>query len=166
MPLFDYDQFVGLLEEGHKWQYLPATFFLLHGFVVEVPPLTVCEPGQPEGWEETVDLFVNEQPIEIKAQNYTFMETHEFPEVIVDTVLGYDRKTVKPLAYIILSKPTGAMLWVAGRKGQDRWVKKSLHDPVRHIQKQDAFPKICDNVNLYCSLQHSFDILVLDPHRH
>jgi hypothetical protein len=55
-----------------------------------------------------------------------------FPTTIVDTVNSYEDKQQKPLAYILRSKKTGAMLAV-GPSSKDRWGQKSLYDKKQEL---------------------------------
>lgn len=68
--------------------------------------------------------------------NETFTSGQSFPydTVFVDTVSGYEAKETKPLAYVIISRPTGAMviLKTLSSKG---WAVESKFDHTRKIQE-------------------------------
>jgi hypothetical protein len=55
-----------------------------------------------------------------------------FPTTIVDTVSSYEDKEEKPIAYILRSKKTGAMLTV-GMSSKDRWKSKTLYDKKQQL---------------------------------
>jgi hypothetical protein len=60
------------------------------------------------------DLMVNGKRIEIKSRKEAFTSPESFPykTAIVDTVKKYDKRDDKPFAYVMVSRITGAMLWV------------------------------------------------------
>ena len=129
------DLFFKELKEGHAWQELPATFFRLHGLSVEIPELKVRESiDQAEQWISTVDLIVAGRKLEIKSRNEIFTSPMSFPydTVFVDTVSGYDAKNPKPLAYIMISRPTGAMLCLKANNSNG-WNIEKKFDNVRKI---------------------------------
>lgn len=131
------------LRVGHEWQRLPAVFFALHNFSIEMPALSIRESiDQASTWKDQVDLVVEGHPIEIKSRNESFTSPESFPyeTIIVDTVSGYDAKLVKPLAYIMISRPTGAMLTLRATTPKG-WSKAYRFDHVRRIH--DEF-YLCD----------------------
>lgn len=125
------------LEIGHAWQDLPATFFRLHGFSAEVTELKFRESiSEASKWLDSADLIINNFFIlEVKSRNETFTSPQSFPyqTALVDTVAGYDGKSEKPLAYIMISRPTGAMLCLRSGSSQ-KWTKQKKFDNVRKIE--------------------------------
>jgi len=77
--------------------------------------------------------------IEVKSRNESFISGNTYPyeTVFVDTVSGYNAKETKPLAYIIISRPTGAMV-VLKTLSSKGWNIESKFDHVRKI-KEDFY---------------------------
>ena len=135
------------LKEGHQWQYLPAVFFQLHGLLVEVPELRVRDSIQEAcKWKDSVDLIVNGRLIEVKSRNEHFTSSASFPyhTILVDTVSGYKAKETKPLAYVMISRPTGAMLTLKATSSKG-WLIETKYDRIREIH--DEF-FVSDRANL------------------
>lgn len=129
--------FFSELKQGHQWQQLPALFFKLHGFQVEMPELTIRSSIKEAGrWKDTPDLIVNGHIIEVKSRNEIFTSGDSFPyeTAFIDTVSGYDAKVIKPLAYVFVSRPTGAML-VLKTNSSKGWAVESKFDHIRKIQE-------------------------------
>lgn len=127
--------FLKELEEGHAWQSYPALFFKLHGLKVEVPRLTIRENiEEADKWKNSIDLFVEDVPFENKSRNEEFTYSGDFPyeTIFVDTVEGYDAKEVKPYGYIMVSKPTGCLLWLPSST-PGKWTKEKKFDNTRQI---------------------------------
>lgn len=128
------------LKEGHQWQQLPALFLKLHGLSVEVPELKIRSSiKEANRWINAPDLLVNGYVIEVKSRNESFISgsTYPYETVFVDTVSGYNAKEIKPLAYIIISRPTGAMV-VLKTLSSKGWNIESKFDHVRKI-KEDFY---------------------------
>jgi hypothetical protein len=123
------------LKQGYYWQHLPLTFFELHGLEVQMPELKFrASIKEAEKWKNSSDLIVNGFIIEVKSRNESFTSPESFPyeTILVDTVSGYDAKDVKPLAYIMISRPTGAMLTLRSTSSKG-WQKESKFDNIRKI---------------------------------
>lgn len=123
---------------GHAWQELPATFFKLHGFEVQTPELKIRESiTEASKWLDSTDLIVEGFKLEVKSRNEIFTSAQSFPyeTALVDTVSGYDGKIEKPLAYIMISRPTGSMLCLKAESSQG-WTVQKKFDHVRKIEDQ------------------------------
>ncbi len=137
------DLFKSELLKGHNWQSFPALFFQLHGLKTEVPALTIREHiSEADRWKNSFDIIVEDIPFENKSREEEFTCNVDFPypTIIVDTVKGYDAKEIKPFGYIMVSRPTGCLLWLPSSRS-DRWTKEIKFDNVRHIK--DEF-YVCD----------------------
>jgi hypothetical protein len=124
------------LKEGHAWQHLPAMFFSLCGLTVEIPELSVRGSIKDAGkWLNTVDLVVNGLDLEIKSRNERFTSCFDFPypTAFVDTKNGFDAKEKKPFAYVMISRPTGGMVWTPSNP--DSWSVEQRWDRVRRIRE-------------------------------
>lgn len=130
------DLFLRELRAGHSWQYLPLTFFRLHGLPAEMPDLSVRKDiSEAEHWKDSQDITIGEHAIEVKSRNEAFTSPESFPyaTVIVDTISGWDQKVKKPLSYVMVSRPTGAMLCLRGTSNED-WTTEQKYDSVRNIR--------------------------------
>lgn len=128
--------FFSELKTGHAWQSLPALFFRLNKLHVEIPQLSIRENiEQADQWIQTVDLIVEGVHLEVKSRNESFTSPATFPydTILVDTCKSYDTKTKKPMAYIMISRPTGAMLALPSVK-PDKWTTCLKYDRVRKIR--------------------------------
>jgi hypothetical protein len=129
------DLFFKELNEGHRWQALPALFFRLQGFSVEMPELRVRSSIKEAGkWKDSADLIVQGQLLEVKSRNESFYspESFPYPTILVDTESGYQAKETKPLAYIMISRPTGVMLALRATSPKG-WMVERKRDRVRNI---------------------------------
>lgn len=109
-----------------------------------VPDLEIAK--SPDEWRrftltEKDIILENGDILEVKeiAQHFTDDPTSwPFYKVIVDTVSGYDAKPTKPIAYIFVSKITGAMLSMATERPRD-WEIVTKHDKYRDIDERFYF---------------------------
>lgn len=124
------------LASGYAWQSLPALFFHLNGFEVDVPELKVREHiKEAKNFMDNVDIKVNGIEFEIKSRNESFLSPETFPyeTIFVDTVAGYDGKENKPFGYIMISRPTGSMLFLP-TESFPKWTKEQKFDTIRRIR--------------------------------
>ena len=127
--------FLAELREGYAWQMLPAVFFTLQGFRVNMPTLEERQSlADIAKWIDSVDLEIEGHILEVKSRNEVFTAPSTFPyqTIIVDTVSGYEGKAHKPLAYVFVSRPTGAMICLRGDTPH-AWAIERKHDHVRDI---------------------------------
>lgn len=135
------DLFRSLVAEGHAWQSLPYTFLKLAGFNVEMPALTIRDDISEAGaWSETYDLRVGAFCLEVKSRPFRFSSPGDWPTprlpAFLDTTKKWEAKTVKPFAYIFVSKPTGGMVATcATAEARGRWGQVTRRDRVRQIDE-------------------------------
>jgi len=133
--------FRSLVGEGHAWQNLPFIFLKLSGFDVEMPELSIRDDISEAGaWLDTYDLRIGDWHIEVKSRPFTFTSPADWPRnrapAFVDTKKKWDAKTIKPFAYIFVSKATGAMVATCGtEKASLRWGTRKTTDRVRNIRE-------------------------------
>lgn len=130
--------FIEQLKTGHAWQALPATYFQLKGFDVEVPELKIRDNvKQAKKFANTIDLIVQNLKFEVKSRTETFTspESFQYPTILIDTVSGYNEKKEKPFAYIMVSQHTGSMLFLRSDQ-PDGWVIEKKFDTVRKIRDE------------------------------
>jgi hypothetical protein len=131
--------FIKELSEGFAWQALPMLFFKLHGFEVQMPELEVREESikNASRFFNSKDLFVNGMRIEIKSRKEKFTSPGSFPydTAMVDTVKKFTGRKDKPVAYVMISRDTGAMLWVDATRHED-WEIIERFDNTRKFRER------------------------------
>lgn len=135
MP-YDY---IKAFTEGHSYNQIVANYLADKGIPCTVPKLQIAKTAEERRRltveEQDITLDLISHVIEVKNVSINFSwEPNEFPfpTTIVDTVSSYEDKRQKPIAYILRSKPTGAMLAV-GPSSKTRWTKKSLYDKKQEL---------------------------------
>lgn len=134
--------FRDLVSEGHAWQTLPYVFLQLSGFDVEMPDLSIREDISKVGaWLDSYDLKIGELPIEVKSRPFRFTGPYDWPTprlpAFLDTTKKWDAKTVKPFAYVFISKPTGCMVATCAKgPAKGRWERLKRFDHVRKFHEE------------------------------
>ena len=132
--------FKALLTEGYAWQALPFLFLKLKGFDVEMPDLSIREDiSKAKAWLESYDLKIGDHIIEVKSRPFPFTCPGDWPDnrmpAILDAKKKWDAKTIKPLAYIFVSKATGGMVTTCGLQGaHSRWTVRNIWDRTRKFE--------------------------------
>lgn len=126
--------YIKAFTEGHSYNKIVAKYLSEKGIPCTVPDLQIAKTAEERRklTLEEQDIVLNLIPhvLEVKNVSINFSwdpRDFPFPTTIVDTVSSYEDKRQKPVAYILRSKPTGAMLAV-GPSSKSRWTKKSLYD--------------------------------------
>jgi hypothetical protein len=135
--------FLRELRDGHAWQMLPTVFFALHGLEVVVPSLAVRrDVSERRAWRSSVDIRVGGWDIEVKSrrERFTSPADYPYPTAYVDTVSGYESKPRPPLAYVLVSRPTGGMLALSVARTRELWTVRESRDRTRGIT--DAFYEV------------------------
>jgi len=122
--------FQARLEEGKRYESYVCEYLKDHGIDA------VC----PEDTSQTIQEFTRTNQdvllgdgkvLEVKSRRSTcvFTGPEDFPydTVFVDTTRGWERKDVKPFAYVIVSQDTGAMVWIDGST-RDQWGEEKIYD--------------------------------------
>jgi hypothetical protein len=131
--------YVKAFTEGHSYNKIVAKYLLDRKIPCTVPELQIAKTSEERRRltleEQDIVLDLIPHVLEVKNVSINFSwEPSEFPfpTTIVDTVSSYEDKNKKPLAYVLRSKPTGAMLAV-GPSSKPRWAKKSLYDKKQQL---------------------------------
>ena len=137
---FDYmDSF----HQGHAYNCFVADILRQFG----VPDVEVPELWDAENAEQRMDKTINEKDVlvgglvlEVKSRNLKFENIESFPyeKILIDTVDGYDKKAVKPFAYVMVSQITGKMFALAGAN-KENWTVGDIHDAHRNVDYQAYF---------------------------
>ena len=124
------------LEHGHRMAELVAGAIREHGIAVQVTPLRWREHVSERGaFADEHDLTVGTRcpcRVDVKSQSRAFTSPADwpFPRAFVDTVAGWDAKTHKPSAVVLVSDVTGAALVVPG-SSRELWERHTAYDSVR-----------------------------------
>jgi hypothetical protein len=131
--------YVKAFTEGHSYNKIVAQYLIDNGIPCTVPELQIAKnSGERRHMtltEKDIVLDLIPHVLEVKNVSIEFgwdPKDFPFPTTIVDTVNSYEDKQQKPLAYILRSKKTGAMLAV-GPSSKDRWGQKSLYDKKQEL---------------------------------
>lgn len=131
--------YVKAFTEGHSYNKIVAQYLIDNGVPCTVPELQIAKNAKERReltlTEKDIALELIPHVIEVKNVSINFgwdPKVFPFPTTIVDTVSSYEDKQQKPIAYILRSKPTGAMLAV-GPSSKDRWAQKSLYDKKQQL---------------------------------
>lgn len=126
------------LEIGHDWAEKVATRLSAAGVGASATPMTrrsSVDHRHEYRNEQDVVIARGHRAVEVKSRNLAFFEepsTYPYPTALLDTVSGWNAKHPKPIAVVLVSQITGAML-VAPLSTSDNWTVTSAHDRVRGI---------------------------------
>lgn len=135
--------YVRAFTEGHSYNKIVAQYLIDNNVPCTVPELQIARTAEERRHltvtEKDIVLSLIPHALEVKNVSIDFgwdPSNFPFPTTIVDTVSSYEDKEEKPLAYVLRSKKTGAMLAV-GPSSKERWKKKTLYD--KKQQLSDVF---------------------------
>ena len=128
------------LETGHKWASHTVRRLADAGIDARLTPMTIRthvdnRSDYSNEADITVDMAGGQFIIESKSRNLTFSDdptSFPYRTSFVDTVRGWDQKTTKPRAVVIVSQQTKAAL-VVSAKTRRRWTTIETTDRVRGI---------------------------------
>lgn len=114
------------LKEGRRFEAKVAKFLRKNGIKCSCPTV------RKDHTKREIDILLEDgRVIEVKSRKstckFTSIDDWPFPDVFVDTEQGWERKEIKPVAYIIISQDTGSMLWIDGST-RDQWITKKVFD--------------------------------------
>jgi hypothetical protein len=71
--------------------------------------------------------------VEIKERNLTFTSPEDFPydTVFIDDLRGLSRETLRPFAYVFVSRATKAWVWVTPLDQDETWTEQVVRDTTR-----------------------------------
>ena len=120
------------MASGHDWNQRVGDYLRSQGIPCEVPDLqyakTEQEIAQFSAEEKDIILW-DGSVLEVKSQSREFgaqPTQYAWDHFIVDTI-GYRLKRVKPIAYVFVSKPTGAMLTL-NTNTEASWWEETITD--------------------------------------
>lgn len=113
-----HEEFKRYLAEGYAYQGVAAAILTQLGLQVQLPDLRVAPtPEQWADYTDEYDLLVEGRRIDVKSSSRAWTCIDDWPVefggwAIVDNVGAFDRKDHKPVAYLLISQPTAAILVV------------------------------------------------------
>lgn len=132
------EEFKRRLDQGHPWQEYVALFLRLHRIEAEAGAYRfrahVDEVGEYSAHEHDIWLPKLRLHLDVKTRREAWHGMHDYPypDVFVDTASSWKAKRDKPFAYVIVSRPTGAML-VVPADSAPRWRASKKRDHQRGI---------------------------------
>jgi len=68
--------------------------------------------------------------LEIKSRSITFTSPNDYPydTVFVDDLNGMAKERMKHFAYVFVSQPTGAWVWISALDRDDTWSEQEVFD--------------------------------------
>lgn len=123
---------------GHTYTQKALHHLQNNGIKCHTTPLTFAPtPQDRKQYTNEKDIILHTPPgcIEIKSRrlNYTNNpQTYPYPTAFVDTQIGWDLKNPKPLAVILISQKTDAMLVIPTSTHQN-WKTTTTFDRIRKI---------------------------------
>jgi len=156
---FDYP---AAFSEGAYWASMIADRLKLRGVQCWTP-----EPpkDRTQEWitrhEKDICLPWTDKPLEVKARTHICDDNGQliYDPLFVDTKYGYDMKTVKPLAYVMVCKKTANIWCLSPRATFDKWDVEGTFDSKRKIDitvytaAADLFVPYTDLVDFLISKQ-------------
>ncbi len=159
--------FVKQVEQGHEWTKYIAEIFNDNGVKCRVDKIEIAKTvGQRKKFHNEQDIILTKMPgcIETKSQSRYFTDDPKswpFRKTIVDTKLGWSRKSPKPLAVVLVSIQSGKSL-VIPRSTEDQWWEEKLYDNFRKIN--DIF--LCADINVLRPLDELIEFLLRRQHKY
>lgn len=142
---FDNDEvFFRELDVGHKWAEVVTGRLREHGVPAEQTDKVVREHvDDRHDFADEIDVQVHLPNgtflIECKSRDLAFTNdpaTYPFSTAFVDTVSGWERKTSKPRAVVLISQRTGALLVINVKATEASWTTIRKFDRIRKINDQ------------------------------
>jgi hypothetical protein len=137
MTKFDYHK---AMREGHGYNLYVADLLQHFGVPqVDVPDFSIATTHD-EIRDKTLnekDVIVGDLVLEVKSSSRSFTNADDFPfnPVIIDTVSGFDRKIIKPFAYVMISQITQGIFVIPTSTKYD-WTIEKYYDGYRKIEER------------------------------
>lgn len=119
-------------DRGKRNEGLVADLIAKQGFIVSVTPFSFRKTKKEiVNYRDEIDLYVgpNRLPVDVKSRRLRFTGPHDYPyeTAFVDTVKGWESKTVKPVAIVLYSELTGCACAVRTSR-EAEWTKTHAFD--------------------------------------
>lgn len=127
------------LQTGHDYAVLVAERLRRDGLALEVTPMEVRDDIEDRHrFSDEYDLLVGStRPcrIDVKSRSLYFSGAADYPHptAFVDTISGWNAKKHKPMAIVLVSQPTKAMVVVSVRDAPHGWTREQRYDNKRKI---------------------------------
>lgn len=126
---------------GLKFAKAVASYLNSCNIDCHVNEIEYAETAQDSGRFRTYeqDIILDKMPgcLEVKSRRLNFNsnpESYPFPTALVDTIYGWEQKAKTPLAVVLISQQTNAML-VIPPSTKDSWTEFSSFDKARQIHE-------------------------------
>lgn len=140
-----YEQFKDRLTESQKAVLFLKDYIESKGLKTHVPELVITPNIQDRGdYSDDVDLVFfrksgEEVRVEVKQFTIDFTDKHfRYNEIIVNSINGYNSKSIKPDLHIILSKGRKYAA-IVDNENRDKWYLKKVFDRVKKTHLQFFF---------------------------
>lgn len=137
-PVKGTEFFTSQLRQGHKWTTHVSDILNSNDIKCRVDKMRVAQTVEErKQFHNEQDVILTAMPgcIEVKSQSCHFTsDPNSWPyrKTIVDTALGWSRKSPKPLAVVLVCIHTGDKL-VIPASTEHTWVPEERYDRYRHI---------------------------------
>lgn len=121
---------------GHFWERYVGLFLSKQRLDVQLGEQTLRENiEEAEAYADQVDLVCQGANLEIKSRSLLFTSPSDlpFPDMIVDTVSGWEKKSPEPDFVVAISQLSGAMVYLPTTT-RSRWERRRAYDRVRRIE--------------------------------
>ena len=133
----DEKKFVDRLGTGHRYAQAVAGRLRDRGLAVEVTPMEIREHiDARHEFADEIDLRVGRarRRVDVKSRGLSFTGPNDFPHptAFVDTVAGWEHKTYKPCAIVLISQRTHGLA-VIPASTRKTWKPRRAFDHDREI---------------------------------
>ena len=126
--------YIAAFHEGHTYNRRVAKYLRSRGVKCYAPDLQIAQSNEERAimtrTEKDIIIEGIDEILEVKSSSREFSDVpadYPYPTLIVDTVDSYEKKEKKPLAYVLVSKDTDAMITVGG-SSKPRWFSRKFYD--------------------------------------
>ena len=145
----NHEEFLEELRRGHRRELYVGALLLETGLAVQVPLLEeAATPWEGKRFAEQRDVIVDGLIVEVKGRTcvFTCAEDFPYPTVNICTVKRWEARREKPVAFVMVSLPTHALLVVSSRTfktweiadsrdgRRDGWVTPTYRAPKEHLR--------------------------------
>lgn len=135
---YSFADFKARAEKGLVWEQKLAQLLRENGLDVDNPVLELRDESDVSAISDFTrnqeDLVANGKVIECKSRSLSFKspDTFPYPDIIVDTKSGWERKANKPSFYVFWSDKTGELVAIDGAT-RSKWKERRMTDRARRM---------------------------------
>jgi hypothetical protein len=117
--------FLGRCKKGHEFQVIVASYLAGLGLAVTVSGLLLRKEVSTEPFDDGGDIQCEGMDVEVKSTRFPFITPSDFrfPAPMIDSVASFEnsKKDKNPVAYIVFSAETKAMMFIPVEETRDKW---------------------------------------------